>query len=612
MWLALVLVLVQGCKSNIGVDRVTPRRAYGQVNASALNGTRLSAGTLTVLHRHSLLDDLREDTDRVIRQLHEIAVSDPRRDPLLALAELHFAEGEKSRRSANATRRARASGYYLACAAYAYWFLFLEEKREPPPTSYDRQFRLACDLYNRALIPALADGTSGRLRFDERRLDLPTGSLELSITRPGFPWQLSRFERFEAADNFAVRGVSVRIRDPGLGLPFIAVEKESVKQPFPRRAAATAFLRVQGEPKDLGGAGIRAQLELYSTYDEENVRVGEQVVPLETDNTSPLAYALEASPLWEIGLRQFFSAEQWVKNDVYLTQPYQPGKIPVIFVHGTASSPVWWAEMWNTLRSDPLLRKRFQFWAYLYNTGNPINHSAANLRESLLATIRKLDPRGEDESLNEAVVVGHSQGGLLAKMTVVDSGNALWNSMNKHPFDAARLKVKERELVEKRFFMKPLPFVKRVVFIATPHGGSYLARPWLAKLARTWVSFPAEVIRFGEALLKIRGEEGPPLELPSILPTSIDNMSPNHPLLQALARLDIAPGVHAHSIIAVKGEGDPEKGSDGVVEYRSAVLPGVPTRVVRASHSCQDKPETIEEMRRILVEHLRNVDARQE
>jgi len=76
--------------------------------------------------------------------------------------------------------------------------------------------------------------------------------------------------------------------------------------------------------------------------------------------------------------------------------------------------------------------------------------------------------------------------------------------------------------------------------------------------------------------------------------------------------LPIAAGVRAHSIVAVEGEGLPEEGGDGVVAYRSAHLEGVPTSVVRASHSCQDKPETIEVMRKILTEHLREVDARGE
>ena len=33
------------------------------------------------------------------------------------------------------------------------------------------------------------------------------------------------------------------------------------------------------------------------------------------------------------------------------------------------------------------------------------------------------------------VIVGHSQGGLLAKLTVVDSGTLFWDNLSDEPFD---------------------------------------------------------------------------------------------------------------------------------------------------------------------------------
>ena len=88
------------------------------------------------------------------------------------------------------------------------------------------------------------------------------------------------------------------------------------------------------------------------------------------------------------------------------------------------------------------------------------------------------------------------------------------------------------------------------------------------------------------------------------IPTAIDNMDWSNPFLRTLASLPIAEGVKANSIIAVKGDGPPEKGNDGVVRYTSAHIEGVESElVVRSSHSCQSNPQTIEEVRRILYEH---------
>jgi hypothetical protein len=92
------------------------------------------------------------------------------------------------------------------------------------------------------------------------------------------------------------------------------------------------------------------------------------------------------------------------------------------------------------------------------------------------------------------------------------------------------------------------------------------------------------------------------------MPTSVDNMAPDSPFDQALNSLPIAPGVVAHSIISVKGDGPFETGNDGVVAYRSAHIDGVESElVVRSPHSCQANPHTIEEVRRILLEHMTQV-----
>ena len=88
------------------------------------------------------------------------------------------------------------------------------------------------------------------------------------------------------------------------------------------------------------------------------------------------------------------------------------------------------------------------------------------------------------------------------------------------------------------------------------------------------------------------------------LPTSIDNMSPNHPFVKTISTIPIAPGVSAHSIIAVKGDGPVESGSDGVVKYQSAHIEGAESeKVVKSGHSVQMTQEGIQEVRRILIEH---------
>jgi hypothetical protein len=58
-------------------------------------------------------------------------------------------------------------------------------------------------------------------------------------------------------------------------------------------------------------------------------------------------------------------------------------------------------------------------------------------------------------------------------------------------------------------------------------------------------------------------------------------------------------------------KGPKEEGGDGVVSYQSAHLEDVDSEfVVRSGHSSQANPNVIQEVRRILIEHLAEAQAR--
>lgn len=91
------------------------------------------------------------------------------------------------------------------------------------------------------------------------------------------------------------------------------------------------------------------------------------------------------------------------------------------------------------------------------------------------------------------------------------------------------------------------------------------------------------------------------------IPTSINGMSEENPLLKGLLSLPVESGIAPHSIIAVKPGMDVASGNDGVVTYTSAHIDGVESElIVRTDHSCQSHPFVIEEVRRILLKHIRD------
>jgi pimeloyl-ACP methyl ester carboxylesterase len=391
----------------------------------------------------------------------------------------------------------------------------------------------------------------------------------------------------------------------------IAVTRPDEELYVRHSVATTAFLRVQGGLADLAAGQGRAALELHSAYADPTVMVGDRRVPLELDVTTAHAHMLNQPIAWTAGRTQFFGAATAVRSQIIMSEPYQPGRVPLVLVHGTFSSPVWWAEMVNSLNADPVLREHVQIWTFIYSSSKPIELSANELRRELTATLQEIDPAGADPSLREMVVIGHSQGGLLTRLTVTATGDKLWRVFSEQAPEELAISEAQRQLIRDTLYYEPLPFVKRVVFLATPHRGSYRAGRFARSLARKFVTLPLIIERTSAEL--IRPAEG--VELPDIYragaPTSLDEMSPDNPVLQALADLPVAPGVRAHSIIPVLGDGDPGEGRDGVVAYSSAHLDGIDSElVVRGSHSCQALPATIEEVRRILHEHLAGLKPR--
>lgn len=607
--MSLVLLGLTGCSTPIGVKPVDLRDGFAEQTASVLDSGHLSTASTVVLYRNGLTKQFRQRPETAIAALHAQALRDDRRDTLFALAETCYARGDQLRRSPKAWEPRRARDFYLASAVYAYLFLF-DPGHGTPPDPFERSFRVACDLYTLGLTRGLAtkDGSLIHVAAGERTLAV--GHITLGLDTNAFPFPLSEFKQFLPAVNQRVRGTSVRLRDPGLGVPLISVTGNEKSLPIMPGLPATVFLRVGGDLRSLADGSATGTLDLFATFSETVTRVGDRPIPLQTDVTAPLAWSLQDSPLWDLGLAQFLSGIERFKSGTYLTQPYQPGRIPVVFVHGTMSNPLWWAEMWNTLRSDPALRRNFQFWVYLYNTGNPLTYSAANFRDSISDMVRALDPAGKDPALRQMVIVGHSQGGLLTKLAVTDTGDALWRAAGGAALDTSKLTPEEAALVRRVTVFAPLPFVHRVVFICTPHRGSYLVKSWVQALARHFIHLPGEVVSVSNDLLRVWAPKRALARLRAEIPTSIDSMSPNNHLLLALADLPVAPGVASHSIIAVRGNGPPATGDDGVVKYTSAHVDYAQSEfIVRSWHSCQGNPFTIEEVRRILLEHLHTLPA---
>ena len=91
--------------------------------------------------------------------------------------------------------------------------------------------------------------------------------------------------------------------------------------------------------------------------------------------------------------------------------------------------------MIEALEAVPSLRERYQFWTFGYATCAPILYPAHLLRQELRAARGRLDPDGTDPAFDHMILIGHSMGGLLAKMMAQDSRSYLWELRSRQPFE---------------------------------------------------------------------------------------------------------------------------------------------------------------------------------
>ena len=601
-----LLCLLVGCATPIGVSYVDRRVAYESLTTNVLSTERMSSFSARELVNFNVYQEFADNPQKALADLHSGLAPTGDEDRLFALAELSFLHAENS----------GERSYYLASAVYAYAFLF-PGKQGTPPRGIDPRLRWAVDLYNQSLTQAAKSHEAAYAIPMGGKFKLPFGELTVSFNERDLIWGDFRMKDFVPAADLEVRGLRNRYRTPGIGAALAAsiepleASPQSMRIPPRLKIPVTAFLRLDNPRAALASGKLRGELEFYTQDSARTLKIEGVEVPIEYETTSALALSLEGAPVWDSEIAGFRSGDFAIsganlREGLFMLQPHKPGRIPVVLVHGTASSPARWAELINELENDPRFWENYEIWLFMYNTGNPVAYSAMLLRDALAKVVKELDPDDKDPGIKRMVVMGHSQGGLLTKMTVIDSGMYLWPF--SVPPEELGLDVETRDLLTHALLIKPLPFVRRVIFIATPHRGSYQALGIMGSLASWLVTLPGRFTKLSFDLLTLQRKGLVLGSASSGLPTSIDNMNPTNRFIVALSAIPIADGVIANSIVGVEGGGPPAEGGDGVVKYSSAHIDGVESeKIVNSAHSMQGNPETIQEVKRILIEHANSL-----
>lgn len=444
------------------------------------------------------------------------------------------------------------------------------------------------DCYNTALSSLLAAACRFQRWDAERRLiikqahSIDTGHGQQASTQTipvschGFQWQPCDFQRLERPTTYQSPLLRRYYAARGVGIPLVAERKRDGSHTGEARFFAekmfwstTAVLQFADSAADSAALPL-AVLQLYNPLEVQHVAGEGCGLPLAHDLTAPLANMLEAAP--RSYLAGFIEPGGATQPRLTFLEPYQPGKAPVVLIHGLFSDPQAWADMINDLRAAPGFMQRHQIWVFRYPTGQGFLQSAAVLRRELKAAACALDRDQEDAALHNITLIGHSMGGLIAKLQVSYSDELIWSRLAKQPLDEIVTTEATREFLAEASYFDPLDSVQRVIFIASPHGGSLRSSGLFGRGAALLVEpAPQQEQMLAQLLRDNPGTFNPVVERG--LPTSIDMLIPSSPLLDAMRQMRQRPGVKLYNMVGVWQPLSLDGPSDGVVSVASASHP---------------------------------------
>jgi hypothetical protein len=586
-----------------------------------------SERTQQSLRRYALHDLYEKDPVAAIGRFEQIVMISPTLEAVHAVAEMASIQGQVDAIQGDLEH---AHNWHATSLLYSYQYLFdlcFESERN----SYDPEFRSACDLYNRSLEAILrALQSENSLKPGEiTTIKSDSAAISVAIYLQG-NWRDDEIDHFEFVSDFQVSGLDQIHETYGLGVPLIAVRRDPADPTYADRFIptklsfpVTAFLHIrpahEGTPV-AEASHLQASLELYDPLQQTQIRVNERNAVLQSDISTPLAYFLK-DPLFNTDV---FATMALLNADfakdfrgLYMLEKYDPNRIPVVMVHGLWSSPVTWLEMFNDLRSHPELQENYQFWFYLYPTGQPFWISASQMREDLANAQANLDPDGTSQAMHEIVLVGHSMGGLLSHLQTLDSDSDFWHLVSDQPLENLKAEPEVRQELQRTLFFQPNTSISRVITIATPHQGSNFANNATRWLSHKLFSLPTH---YHNIFTKTVNENPEFFRDPELLTinTSIDSLSKDSPMLPLMLQANRSPRVRYNNIIGQaapcglvdKLKGRVDSDGDGVVSLESAHWEIAESEItVPASHSIvHQHPSAILEVQRILELHLRQFE----
>ena len=612
--LALLILIVSGCASPYSFRNIESVYTFQKFNESRLVSDKISPDTFQYLRLNFLEEEYAENPEAVIAKL--VAKYDRTGETanIIPICELSYSQGFQSERK----DPLKAASYYTLCASFCYDYLYRGLIQRSNYMDISSKLLLAAGLYNSSISRGVMLWQKTQTPWNNGlELDLGYRKYSISVkTDSDHLFNPDFFDVIHSSYDYDVEGFENNFRTNGLGASLFGVhkKKEAIDdENYPKNffLPMTAVLEFKPMPLD-NSQPRKADLRFYNALRTDKMDLGGSPFRIDSDFTVPLTVFLtdnDPARFSFMGLKNPSKLREM--SNIFIMEPYSPDKIPLLLVHGLYSSPATFLEMYNDFLGNPEIRLGYQIWFFYYPTGLPITDSSNILRRKLREIHDKYDPYSRNPNFNNMLVVGHSMGGLLTDFMTKDSGDKLYNSIFSVPLDSKNFTPKEIELLRENLFFSHFPFIKRCVFIATPHRGSEMAIAWWARLLLRTISLPSDFVNATSDILirKKRLLREMPPEYQDVIPTAVQQLSPQSKIIQVNSELPYFNGLKYHSIIGIRDDDKGPGSSDGIVPYESSHLDGALSEyLVHDSHTCVSNPYTISEVRRIALLHLKEID----
>ena len=405
---------------------------------------------------------------------------------------------------------------------YSYAYMF-KTKRAPQDRIFDNRQVQIRDFYNQA-IAKLVSSYALRYKHNELQQQIRVGNSIYDIDFDYYPQlKQQKIQQLMSTYNLNFSGLRSVTRRDGFGSEFLVVLPENpnddlsnskyiidpLKYDYPagknpnihqaRYLAAT----ITAEPHSANSIEDilnrpHFKLKAYDPYKYESAQIAQKNYPLAANFSAPYGLWLAQNNLGKSAYLSLIDREERLSMPhLYLLEPYNPNKKVIVLIHGLASSPEAWIRLTNDIMGDPVLRENFQVWQVFYSTNMPILESRFQIYALLQQGFNQVSPSAAAKK--DAVLIGHSMGGILARLLVSDTDltQPAMQKLNNRQFERFR----SDPLLQARLRIKPINNFNRAIFLAAPHKGTEFADRWFTLAARKVIRLPTAFLSaFADAL----------------------------------------------------------------------------------------------------------------